>query len=354
VLTYIRLNRMNSSALASFALLASFLTCVEVDSFAPSNSRRALATRSCDPCVTHVPAHVDPARSTSSLSVWWFGGNGDSESISEGADSCELVAVRIERTSPNSRRIAGEITVDATLLDCWAILTDYNRLSAHVPNLVESRILSARSAGVPGDGDFQCRLYQKGAQKIIGFEFGADLTMEMTEKIITSANGSLKTPGTTGQLLFPAERRIGFRCIDSFFFSEFDGEWKVAEKFDEDGMPQTTLSYTVDVRPKGPVPVAALEWRIREDVPTNLRAVKKAAMETGAAGVEVFRSQQQSNGSPAQRVARGVNGISQKKRGSGVKAIGKVVSERSPKYLAPFRVQWADDETMAAYLKKDP
>lgn len=30
-------------------------------------------------------------------------------------------------------------------------------------------------------------------------------------------------------------------------------------------------------RPKGPVPVGALEWRIREDVPTNLRAVKLAS-----------------------------------------------------------------------------
>ena len=33
------------------------------------------------------------------------------------------------------------------------------------------------------------------------------------------------------------------------------------------------------------VPVAALEWRIREDVPTNLRAVKKAATEVGYEGV---------------------------------------------------------------------
>lgn len=30
---------------------------------------------------------------------------------------------------------------------------------------------------------------------------------------------------------------------------------------------------------------AALEWRIREDVPTNLRAVKSAAMEVGYDGV---------------------------------------------------------------------
>lgn len=33
----------------------------------------------------------------------------------------------------------------------------------------------------------------------------------------------------------------------------------------------------VNVKPKGPVPVGALEWRIKEDVPTNLRAVKVAS-----------------------------------------------------------------------------
>merc|ERR1712157_412693 len=45
----------------------------------------------------------------------------------------------------------------------------------------------------------------------------------------------------------------------------------------------------VDVRPKGPVPVAALEWRIREDIPNNLRAVKKAAVEVGREGILKMR-----------------------------------------------------------------
>ncbi|EKU20938.1 hypothetical protein NGA_0121700 [Nannochloropsis gaditana CCMP526] len=39
----------------------------------------------------------------------------------------------------------------------------------------------------------------------------------------------------------------------------------------------TKLFYMVNVKPKGPVPVGALEWRIKEDVPTNLRAVKVAS-----------------------------------------------------------------------------
>ena len=114
--------------------------------------------------------------------VWWFGGTDNSV---EDDDSCELVAVRIERTSPNSRRIAGDITVEAPIDDVWAILTDYDNLSTHVPNLVESKRVQSRNANangsdsVQGDGSYSCRLFQRGAQKIVGFEFGASVTMDM-------------------------------------------------------------------------------------------------------------------------------------------------------------------------------
>ena len=47
---------------------------------------------------------------------------------------------------------------------------------------------------------------------------------------------------------------------------------------------RSVLTYDVLVRPKGPVPVFALEWRIREDVPTNLVAVKAAAEGLGRGG----------------------------------------------------------------------
>ncbi len=210
-----------------------------------------------------------PQRPRTSLQVWWFGGTEQNE-VGNDDDSCELVAVRIERTSANSRRIAGEIIVPATMEDVWSILTDYDRLAIHVPNLMESRIIQRQSPGDAGDGNFRCRLYQKGAQKIIGFDFSASVTMDMTEKILSRGD------------LLPLERSIGFKCVDSQFFKEFDGRWTVKERMGPDGTPETVCSYTVDVRPKGPVPVAALEWRIREDVPTNLRAVKAATMRINA------------------------------------------------------------------------
>jgi Polyketide cyclase / dehydrase and lipid transport len=181
-----------------------------------------------------------PKSSSSTVrNVWWYGGSETVEPMDADADSCELVAVRIERTSANSRRIYGDITVAAPLQDVWAILTDYNRLAVHVPNLVESKIERITSSGEMGDGQFQCRLYQKGAQRIIGFEFGASVTMDMREIVLPSPVAAT-APGAGRQ-----ERKITFKCCDSFFFQEFDGEWKVQESCNKDGGTETLLSYVV-------------------------------------------------------------------------------------------------------------
>lgn len=225
----------------------------------------------------------------SALNVWSFGGIEGNISGSNDDESCELVAVRIEKTSANSRRIAGDITVPAPMKDVWAILTDYDRLSAHVPNLVESRVVGSSGSGrtTAGDGSHRCRLFQKGAQKIIGFDFSATVTMDMSEQITRSNLGE--------------ERRIHFKCADSFFFSVFDGDWRVKEQLNrETGEVESIVTYVVDVRPKGPVPVAALEWRIREDVPSNLRAVKKTAVTVGERGVLAYRERQISRSSRRQ------------------------------------------------------
>ena len=319
--------------------------------------------------------------------VWWFGGTANGERAADDEESCELVAIRIEKTSANSRRIGGEIIVDRPLKDVWAILTDYDNLSTHVPNLVESKqIPGARGStrqpgGEPGDGSYKCRLYQKGSQNIIGFQFAADVTMDMTE----SANVDFNNAGLNDEeTSLPEERRIGFKCVKSQFFSEFDGEWRAVESPNLDptidGAVSTTLSYTVAVRPNGPVPVAALEWRIREDVPTNLRAVKKAAIEVGYDGVTRMR-----NPKPAESFERSVqlalsNGASEAEplqsqmgmRRDAAMRTGRQIVDRAatavttaaanasvvaqqarakPK-LAPVRVDWFEDETMAAYLEE--
>ena len=224
------------------------------------------------PALLHSPSSYRPlllspqlSTSLNSAGSIFFGGTptgSPASSPSKATDeSCELVAVNIERLSMNSRRISGEITVDRPADDVWAILTDYDNLSTHVPNLVESSTVPGFSS--PG----KRRLYQKGAQKIAGFEFGASVTMDMTEN---SRVGS---------------KSIAFKCVTSPFFSLFDGTWTVTILNDR----ETRVDYVVDVKPKGLVPVIPLEWRIREDVPTNLRSVKYAAENVGREGVEKER-----------------------------------------------------------------
>lgn len=310
--------------------------------------------------------------SNTALNVFWFGGSNTEAIETTNDESCELIAVRIDRTSANSRRIGGEVTVDRPIDDVWAILTDYDNLATHVPNLVESRRINDPSAqtwnnvggttGYPGDGSYRCRLYQKGAQKIIGFEFGASVTMDMTEQISSEGENE-------------EERKIFFKCVDSQFFSTFDGEWSAKSGTDPvTGEPVTNLNYVVDVRPKGPVPVAALEWRIREDVPTNLREVKKASIVVGRKGVEDSRALQ--SASTERRVSRRTKDVKQSnirssprmataasssvrrnvnnlvKRASSTVASARSRASSSRVKLAPVKVSWYEDETMAAYLKE--
>lgn len=294
---------------------------------------------------------------TTALPVWWFGGTETADS--QDGDSCELVAVRIEKPSSSSRRVFGEITVQAPLMDVWAILTDYDRLSVHVPNLIESRRTSQPVIGQQGDGSYSCRLFQRGAQKIVGFEFGASVTMDMQEEM--KSGPTMRLPGTGskstahtqdagGASYVKNQRKIGFKCVDSFFFSAFDGEWVVKEQAGPTGQMETLLSYVVEVRPKGPVPVAALEWRIREDVPTNLRAVKAAAMSVGYEGVMATRQPRQLEVAAAVPAPA----MSASASASDPKVRVKAAKQRLGRFASTVRssVQWDRSETMAAYLKE--
>lgn len=236
---------------------------------------------------------------------------------SDTIDTKSDVAVSIKRTSVNSRRIGGQIIVNAPMDDVWDILTDYDNLTKHVPNLIESRRVSQdRGMDRQGNGNYKCRLYQKGAQKVFGFQFGADVTMDMAECVLSDR-----------------ERKIGFKCVDSMFFSAFDGEWSVSAN--PDGT--TSMYYNVFVKPSGPVPVAALEWRIKEDVPLNMMAVKESA--------ELRKKRQQLNDG-----TRGPDFLIRNEEG--------MISQhrRMRKDLSDFvgrvgkNTKWEDEETLAAYL----
>ena len=96
------------------------------------------------------------------------------------------------------------------------------------------------------------------------------------------------TEGSENEGRAMAEKRIlNFKLVESGMFSSFDGNWSIryharSRVWDIVSREfvfryKTLLTYTVLVKPKGPVPVIALEWRIKEDVPINLMAMKTAA-----------------------------------------------------------------------------
>lgn len=166
------------------------------------------------------------------------------------------VPVKIEVTGLNSRRISSSIVIDRCSDDVWGVLTDYDRLASRVPNLVVSRRLLRPDGCRP-------RVYQEGAQNVAGFDFRASVTMDMEELRLDSQGRPLPQP------------RVRFSCYDSFMFEQFDGEWRLTPR-SVGGKAATRLSYSVDITPKGVVPVPAIEWRVREDVPSNLLALKAA------------------------------------------------------------------------------
>ena len=235
----------------------------------------------------------------------------------------DSVLVGIERTSSNSRRISGEMIMNVPVDLVWGILTDYDNLSTHVPNLVESRVINSGSSNSKNNDSggrrrrkdsattsSPPRVYQRGAQRIFGFEFGADVTMDMVERVhhLDASLSSVEGGERGGEPMIRRQRVLDFECVDSQFFSEFDGSWIVEEYRDEnitsdedddDDTVITIVRYVVDVRPKGPVPVAALEWRIKEDVPVNILAVSKAAT---AAMIRQQKQRQQQRRSPTTTV----------------------------------------------------
>lgn len=176
-----------------------------------------------------------------------------------------ILPVTIDITGVNSRRISASIVIASTVDEVWRVVTDYDNLASCIPNLVRSYRVPAPAGGL--------RVYQEGAQYIAGFDFRAALTMDMQEERVDFLGRRLPAP------------RIAFSCYASEMFDVFTGEWRL-EPLEPGGSTSTRLSYRVDITPKGMVPVLPLEWRIREDVPLNLNALKRTVEQTNRRVVE--------------------------------------------------------------------
>jgi hypothetical protein len=163
----------------------------------------------------------------------------------------------------NSREVSSTIKVKSPGSIVWQILTDYDNMPLHVPNLVRSKRLSPPS----NDPLAPIRIFHEGGKQILGISFKAAITLNVLEF----------PPNSNGQ----ATQK--FSLVDSNIFDQFEGTWTV-QTCPADIQSQTTLEdpcvivgYSLIVRPKWFLPVVALEWLIREEVPQDLLAVKLAA-----------------------------------------------------------------------------
>ncbi|KAL9430479.1 hypothetical protein AB3S75_025800 [Citrus x aurantiifolia] len=175
------------------------------------------------------------------------------------------VCIEIKKLGRNSRRIRSKIEIDASLDTVWHILTDYEKLADFVPNLAVSQVVEKNDNFV--------RLYQIGQQNLaFGIKFNAKGVLDCYEKDLE---------------IFPSgkKRDIEFKMIEGDF-QLFEGKWSIAQfnggKFEDSESLlsqkfQTTLSYSVDVRPKLWLPVRLVEGRLCNEIKTNLSCIREAA-----------------------------------------------------------------------------
>lgn len=188
---------------------------------------------------THQPTMVASRERTRRVTTLGLSGN-------SGEYPTPKVKVLIDAPARNKRVISASNLINAPLHVVWGLLSDYDRLADHIPNLALSQ-----QKPHPKDG---IRVEQCGAQSILGFEFRASLVMDMKEVNHCSHEW----------------RAIEFDLVTSRDFKEFEGVWRM-ESIDQH---KTALYYSVSIIPKGLVPVRAIEWRISEDVPGNMDAVR--------------------------------------------------------------------------------
>jgi hypothetical protein len=176
------------------------------------------------------PRRAFTSRLVVATQMAWFEGPNPS--------SKKLAKVYIESPTINSRKITSSITIDGTPEDVYSILTDYNNLADSIPNLTKSYLVPS-PVGVK-------RIFQEGAQRIIGFEFRASLIMDMVEygahftvpqtpSYFSSSSAYSTTPVVMRQQQWAldgvrrgnglmAERRLGFKLVESTMFSAFEGK----------------------------------------------------------------------------------------------------------------------------------
>eukprot|EP00250_Pteridium_aquilinum_P019919 c24624_g1_i1 orf=315-2870(-) len=155
----------------------------------------------------------------------------------------------VEVVSWRERRITASIEIEASPQRVWEVLTDYERLSEFIPNLICSEKITCPHPG-------RIWLLQRGMQRMMYWNIQAHVVLDLKEFPLLETGSELH-----------------FFMVDGDF-KRYDGKWYLQTG----PSPQTTLlHYEVNVVPKVIFPAAFVESIIKADLPKNLCAIAKRA-----------------------------------------------------------------------------
>ncbi len=146
-----------------------------------------------------------------------------------------------------TRRLAAQLTTSLEDWSLWEVLTNYEKLSEFIPNLLSSEVLLR-------DGN-EIQLKQVGTQEFLGFDFSAEVYIKLIED---KKNGKLCFSLIKGD------------------FRRFDGSWNI--NCFPNGLG-SSLTYELTVQGCFGMPVALIEKHLQKNLTRNLLAVEKAAEE---------------------------------------------------------------------------
>ncbi|WCJ22577.1 Polyketide cyclase / dehydrase and lipid transport protein [Euphorbia peplus] len=175
------------------------------------------------------------------------------------------IVTQIQKLGRNFRRIRSRIGINASLDVVWEILTDYEKLADFIPSLAVSQLVQKK--------DKFARLYQIGQQNLpLGLKFNAKAVLDCFEKDLEIFDSMKK-------------RDIEFKMIEGDF-QLFEGKWSIEQvckpRLEDSDCTigqefETTLSYSVDAKPKLWLPVHLVEGRLCKEIQTNLSSIREQA-----------------------------------------------------------------------------
>ena len=167
------------------------------------------------------------------------------ESVDYSKNNYRTIEQTMEKLSGGTRRLAAQLTTSASFDSLWNVLTDYNRLSLYIPNLLSSKKIFQKGNNV--------HLKQVGAQDFLGIKFSAEVTIDLFED---KELGLLK-----------------FNLIKGDF-RKFEGSWKIQSI---KNTSKNSLIYDLIVQGCQWMPIGMIEKRLKQDLSENLKAVDKQA-----------------------------------------------------------------------------